>query len=81
MIERFIACRKFGASIHLTSPTAGVPGMRAYMEQLLRYFFGGKKGKKGVFWDEQKGTWDACLNGAASPAIFCCEKNQGSQEN
>ena len=43
MIERFIACRKFGASIHLTSPTAGVPGMRAYMEQLLRQFFFGEK--------------------------------------
>ena len=35
MIERFIACRKFGAQVHLTAPAAGVPGMRAYMEQLL----------------------------------------------
>ena len=35
MIERYIACRKFGAQVHLTAPATGVPGMRAHLEDLL----------------------------------------------
>lgn len=35
MTERMIVCRKFGADVHLTAPAKGVPGMKAYMEELL----------------------------------------------
>jgi len=33
--ERFITCRKFGAEVHLTAPAKGMPGMLAYVEDLM----------------------------------------------
>jgi len=35
MKERYVLCRKFGADVHLTAAAKGVPGMKAYMEELV----------------------------------------------
>lgn len=34
-MERYIICRQFGAEVRLTAPAKGLPGMRAYVEELL----------------------------------------------
>jgi cysteine synthase A len=34
-MERYIICRQFGAEVRLTAPAKGMPGMKAYVEELL----------------------------------------------
>jgi cysteine synthase A len=35
MTERFVICRKFGAQVHLTAASKGLPGMKDHVEKLL----------------------------------------------
>jgi cysteine synthase A len=36
MMERYMICRSFGAEVHLTAASLGVPGMQRHVEQLCR---------------------------------------------
>eukprot|EP00667_Euglena_gracilis_P008452 EG_transcript_8561 len=35
MRERYMICRKFGAQVHLTAGSLGIPGMKKYVDELL----------------------------------------------
>ena len=37
-MDRYMICRQFGADVRLTAPAKGMPGMKAYVEELLGPF-------------------------------------------
>ena len=51
MLERYLICRQFGATVHLCNPSLGAPGMLKYIKQLCA-------DNPSYFWVNQLGNMD-----------------------